>query len=238
MPANVLATVGDESITSEQFSAEVANRRTANDPKARKALLDDMIRMRVLAQEARRRGYDRDPQIMAAYDNLLVNRLRGEVHAQVKPTAPEIEAYYNAHLAEFNSPAAVRAAVIFVAASLQMPAEVRAQKRAAIDAVRQKVLALPPRMFGFGLLSAQYSEDQETKSRGGDMGYLVESNPGQRWEKPVIDAAFTLSNEGAVSEVITTDRGYYLLKLIAKRAAIARPLNVSRAQIKRSLADE
>ena len=235
---DVLATIGSDNITIAQFSAEMTSRRTPDDPKAKRVLLDEMIRTRTLVQEARRHGYDHDPQVIAAYDLLLVNRLREEVHAQAKATSQEIGAYYTAHPAEFAAPAAVHAAVIFVAAPAQLPAAVRTQRRTAIDAARQQASELPPNTVGFGALAAQNSDDQATKFRGGDMGYLLEGVAAPRWEKPVLDAVFALTPAAPLSPVVTTDRGFYLVKLIARHDASTRPLNYVRADIEKRLTEE
>ena len=238
-PADViLATVGDENITVGMFSAEMASRRVADEPGAKKALLDEMIQVRLLAQEARRRGYDHDPEVENVYDNLLANRVRQDFRAQAKVSPQEIEAYYTAHPAEFTSPAAVHAAIIFVEAPAQLAADVRVQRRATMDSARQKALALPAGTAGFGTLAAEYSYDQATKYHGGDAGFLVEGSLVQRWEKPVLDAAFTLSGPDQLSDVITTGQGYYLIKLIAKRPSAVRSLDSVRLQIERRLTED
>jgi hypothetical protein len=73
---------------------------------AREKLLADMVRLEVLAQEARRRGLDRSPRIKVRVDELLVeemmNSLFGSEESQAKTiTDDEIRRYYDAHSAEF-----------------------------------------------------------------------------------------------------------------------------------------
>ena len=241
-PVDVLAKVGDESITAEQFSAALARRRIGDDPKAKRALLDEMIRFRSRVQEARRRGYDRDPKIIAAYENLLANRLReeeeGKARAQTKVSPGDVEAYYTAHLKDFSAPAKVRAAVIFVEAPARFSAEARAERRAVIDAARVKAAAEPAEARGFGALAAEVSYDQATKYQGGDMGYIVAGAEVKGWEKPVVDATLALQNAGDLSDVITTDRGYYLIKLTEKKPPVVQPLKSMSAQIERQLTSE
>lgn len=235
---DTLAQVGDESITAQQLTAEMASRHLADEPQAKRKLLDELVHTRVLAQEARREGYDRDPQIIAAYDKLLATRMQEDLRVRAKIGPPEVEAYYNAHPTEFMTPAAIRTAMIFVEAPAQLPADTRTARRATLDEARLKAQQLPPGMTGFGVVATQYSTDQATKLRGGDMGFMVEGAGVQRWEKPVADAAFALNTAGQLSDVITTDRGFYLLKLTAKHTASARPLNSVRAQIEAKLTAE
>jgi hypothetical protein len=66
-PALVLATVGDREITLGQFAAELDRgallRTRYRSPERRRELLDQMIRVELLAQEAARRGYDQLPEV-------------------------------------------------------------------------------------------------------------------------------------------------------------------------------
>ncbi len=238
VPHDVIAMVGDEPITTAQFSVEAARRHIGDDAKSKKALLDEMIRTRLLGQEARQRGYEHDPQVVVAVDNFLADRLRQEIRSETKAGSQEIETYYKAHAAEFMTPTAVRAAVIFVATPPQMTAETRAEKRVAMDTIRQRAAGLPPSAVGFGPLAAQYSDDQETKLKGGDMGFFVEGHANPIWEKPVIDAALALTSPNQLSDVVSTDRGYYLVKLTAKHNASPRPMESVRLQIEKRLAED
>ena len=235
---NVVALVSDEQITAEQFSAESAARHIGDNPEAKKAQLTEMIHARLLGQEARRRGLDHDPQMIAAFDNLLAERMQQEIRIQVKASPQEIDAYYKAHTAEFMTPTAVRSAVIFVAVPAQTSAEGRAAKRATMDSIRQQAMGLPPNTTGFGPLAAQYSDDQDTKLKGGDMGFFVQGHVAPKWEKPVIDAALALASPNQLSDVVSTDCGYYLVKLTAKHNASARPLESVRAQIEKRFAED
>ena len=228
----VLAVVGTETITKADFEAARARR-----PIAPEALLDELIEHRALVQEARARGYDRDPQAIASFENALANRIREENRqAQISEVTPaEIEARYRADEKKFALPAKIRAAMIFIEAPATFTEEKRAERRAALEAARAKVLAVPAQ---FGALAAEYSYDQATKFRGGDLGWLVEGIGAEELEPPVLAAAFALKQPGDLTEIITTAKGCYLLKLTEKTEATVRPLSAVTAQIRADLQRE
>ena len=228
----VLATVGTETITKADFEAARARR-----PIAPAALLDELIEHRALVQEARARGYDRDPQAIASFENALANRVREENRqAQISEVTPvEIEARYRADQKKFTLPAKIRAAMIFVEAPATFTEEKRAERRATLEAARAKALAAPQ---DFATLAAEFSYDQATKFRGGDLGWIVEGIGAEELEPPVLAAAFALKQPGDLSEIILTAKGFYLLHLTEKNAASLRPLTAVTAQIRADLQRE
>src|SRR5262249_42508743 len=108
----VLATVDGQHITLQDFQREMARRGGAmskfGSMAQRRALLDDMIRLQVLAANARRLGYDRDAEITATVQRLLAGKYRESwLDTQLSEATVsdgEVEAYYRDHLAEFTQP--------------------------------------------------------------------------------------------------------------------------------------
>jgi parvulin-like peptidyl-prolyl isomerase len=228
----VLAIVGDETITRADFEHAAANRAVAPD-----ALLDELIERRALVQTARERGYDRDPQHLAAVEKLLVNRVREELREAHKwdITGAEIESRYRAAPEKFTVPAKIRAAMIFVECPATFTEEKRRERRADIEAVRETALRSPAQ---FATLAAAHSYDQATKFRGGDIGYLVEGMGAEELEQEVLAAAFDLRNPGDLSELVSTRKGFYLLRLTERAASTDRPLSAVSAQIRADLQRE
>lgn len=65
----------------------------------------------------------------------------------------------------------------------------------------------------FEEVAANYSEDGETKQRGGYIGFFGIN----RYNKVFEDAAFGLERDGAVSDIIESPAGYHILKRISRR---------------------
>ncbi len=230
---NTLARVGSEVITVEDFQEAMRLRPVGDDPAAREALLKELIEFRVLVQEARARGYDRDPQIQRAYERLLANKVRADLEAARSTpseiTPQEIERYYREHETEFTVPTKIRLAMIFVEAPNSFTEEKRAQRRARIEEAWRK-----SQSDDFTRLAAEYSYDQVTKYKGGDLGYFVEGLGGadpDAMEPAAREAGFALSDVGEISQIIETEKGYYLLKLLERQPRIIRPLASVRNQI-------
>jgi parvulin-like peptidyl-prolyl isomerase len=246
LPQNVLARVGSEVITVEDFQEAMRARPVGNNAAARTALLDELIEFRVLVQEAKARGLDRDPKTQQAFERFLANRMRTEL-AAARPSASEItpeevEHYYHEHEKDFKVPARVRAAMIFVEAPGNFTDEKRAERRARIEEARTRSLAeAKSTQLGFGPLAAEYSFDQATKYKGGDLGYLLEGLTGadaNALEPQVSAAAFALTEAGQVSDIVETPKGYYLLKLGERQPGASRPLASIRNEISARLRRE
>src|SRR5664279_149120 len=74
--AQVLARVGDKSITLGDYAAALERmdrfeRLRYQSPERRKQLLDEIIAVELLADEAKRRGLDRDPETQLRLDQAL-----------------------------------------------------------------------------------------------------------------------------------------------------------------------
>jgi peptidyl-prolyl cis-trans isomerase C len=113
LAARVLARVGDRDITLGQYALTLERmdrleRLRYQTADRRKALLDEMINVELLAREAEQRGLADKPETRA----LLQQMLRDEVLRQLREAlpspealpAPEVRAYYEAHRAEFALP--------------------------------------------------------------------------------------------------------------------------------------
>jgi peptidyl-prolyl cis-trans isomerase C len=109
----VLAELDGRVITLRDFDERLSRQPLAlrmqyRSADARRRLLDDMVRLEVLADEARRRGIDRLPEIRDRISELLAEELTSEVFATDTTTGDvtdaEVKAYYDAHAAEFHTP--------------------------------------------------------------------------------------------------------------------------------------
>lgn len=100
---------------------------------ARRAYLEGMVQTLLLAQEARRRGLDRDPQVSAAIRRILSQRMEqvGILDAVPVESIPqeEVARYFEAHITEYQQPEYRRATVVLTGdrdAALRAVTELRA----------------------------------------------------------------------------------------------------------------
>jgi parvulin-like peptidyl-prolyl isomerase len=105
----------------------------------------------------------------------LAEAIRGEewienqIASQVAVSDAEVQKYFEQHQAEFMQPTRIRARHIFLAAPEGSAAELmQAKQRTILD-----VAARLGRGEDFGELAAAVSEDEASKTRGGDLGFFA-----------------------------------------------------------------
>ena len=82
------------------------------DPEKRKELLDRLIKTQLMADEAKRRGYDKDPEVQAIAKNKLaslMHRKLVESAESIVPKDEDLKKYYDAHLGDYHKPEKMRA---------------------------------------------------------------------------------------------------------------------------------
>jgi peptidyl-prolyl cis-trans isomerase C len=231
-PDVAVARIDDHVITLGDFEKRLAElsplaRARNQSPADRRKLLGTLVDRELMAQEARRRGYDRRPEIQKMLnDYITAALLRDEVDARLKPEDvpdADVETYYRDHEAEFSRPEEVRASAIVV------------RDKAKADKVAAEARKSDDRAFR--LLVARHSEDAESKARGGDLGGFFDRRT-TRYPRPVVDAALALQKVGDFSSPVQTERGYYILRLEQKRPGFSRPLGEAKDQLRRQLLSE
>jgi parvulin-like peptidyl-prolyl isomerase len=182
----------------------------------REAVVEELVRIEVLAQKARQEGYLDDPEIRRSLTRMLAEKYwRDQVEAMAPPavSAADARAYYDSHRAEFTPPRKVRGAVIVLRwASSADPAE-RAEKRAEAARIAAAAKGITP--LAFAALASTHSQDPATRRSGGDTGFIVEGTTLFQFEPPVVDALFAMDQVGGVVSV-GGERGAYVVRLTAR----------------------
>jgi len=244
-----VATIGDESITAAELRAEMESRGGSipgqyQTLEQKRALLDDVVHRRVLADRAYREGLEDDPVFRATIERMLVQRLES-VHlepalAALTVSEEEISAYYETRRTnEYVTPARVRVAWIFVEVSPRATEEKVEELRQRAEAARREALALPPDTRGFGALSQKYSDDPASRYIGGELGWAYESQKETyRYGPEVLEAALALTEPGEVSPVLRLPKGFAIVRLVLREEAAPTPLDKLRAGIRNVLMRE
>jgi parvulin-like peptidyl-prolyl isomerase len=180
-------------------------------------VLNEMIDREVQIIAAIRAGYETDPKIVAAFENLMVAKLRSsqlkQIINEVTVSETEIFAYYQHNIEKYTTPAMTRFAMIKLALSPHASAEKSASVKATAEQVYSLAKTLPDSVKGFGSLAAKYSEHQTSRYRGGDVGWLTSGKQGQ-FDAAISAALTDLTDEAKLSPLVQAVDGYYLLKLI------------------------
>lgn len=144
------------------------------------------------------------------------------LRAGITPTAQQIEAYYNENLQQFSNPEQVHALHILLKTEGQDAAAVRKRAEAVLKEARGGA--------DFATLARKHSEDEASKGSGGDLNFFGRGS----MVKPFEDAAFSME-PGQISDLVQTDYGFHIIKLLEKRSAGQRPLAEVREQIAEQL---
>jgi peptidyl-prolyl cis-trans isomerase C len=195
-------------------------RKRFSDPAELKDLLDKTLRFALLADEAEKRGYDKNATVAQSVKQNSVQALMkadfDEEAQSAAVTDAEVKAYYDEHISEYQRPAMKRASHIVVA-TLDEAKAILAEAKAAD-------------LRTFRTLAREKSIDEATKLRGGDLQYFDPKGKAQPSGEVVVTEAFAkaVSQLKAVGDMVATpikvDAGFSVAKLTGERPAISRKL--------------
>ena len=154
---------------------------------------------------------------------LLIDREQARLKVTVPPN--EIQRYYNDNIQQYQTPEQVRASHILLETAGKNDAEVK--KRA------EEVLKQAKSGAEFAELAKKYSEDKGSKVNGGDLDYFGRG----RMVKEFEEAAFSMM-PGQISDLVKSQFGYHIIKVVDKKAPSTRTLDEVRPQIQQQLALE
>ncbi|MCP4716932.1 MAG: hypothetical protein GY868_17545 [Deltaproteobacteria bacterium] len=139
----------------------------------------------------------------------VINR---EVQSRVNITDKDVEAFYEANIKPDEKPGArVRLQQIVLFLPKDAPADQAALLEKNAREIREKIVAGED----FSRLAATYSQDQSA-SMGGDLGYFHKGEMLPEIEQ----VAFSLKT-GEVSQVVRTQAGFHLIKILDKDMNVA-----------------
>jgi parvulin-like peptidyl-prolyl isomerase len=234
-PPNYLAKVGSREIRADDLRSEAERRRNNRKPvPAKDALLDEMVKYETVLERARRMGLHEEPQVRRELNNLLVGKfLERELAPRlnaIEVSAEEIKAEYERNIAKYQQPAKVRLALLYIECD-QNATEVRRQEaRSRLEEARQKVASRD----GFGKLAIDYSEDQASRYRGGDIGWIDGASAPTRLPKVLVQKGLELP-QGQCSEIIDMEKGFYVVMKTDSRGETTTPLVKVESSLRQAL---
>jgi len=241
--AQVLARVGSHEITLADYATALEHmdqfdRMRYQSPERRRELLGEMIDVLLLADEARDKGYDKDPLTQQEMREVL----RDALLAKAREGAPtpsqiadeDVRAYYEAHRTEFRDPERRRVSAITLAS------------QAAADATLEAARKAGPVQWGEIVRSK--SIDPQAKADvpadlAGDLGFVAPpgdsrgANP--RVPDEVRSAVYEIAKVGDVlPRAVASGTRFYVVKLAGTTDAHDRSLQEAERTIRVKLAQE
>ncbi|OFV90393.1 MAG: hypothetical protein A3H95_03790 [Acidobacteria bacterium RIFCSPLOWO2_02_FULL_64_15] len=148
------------------------------------------------------------------------------LRAKVVVPAGEVERSYNGNIDQYTAPEQVRASHILLKTEGKDEATVKAKAEALLKQAKAGA--------DFAELAKKNSEDEASAKNGGDLDYF-----GRGRMVPEFDqAAFAMQPGQMTSELVKTEFGFHIIKLVDKKPATTRTLADVRQQLTEQLAYE
>ena len=165
----------------------------------------------------------------ARQDMAVQKLLESAVADKVVVKPEDIEAFYKSNQEHFQQPERVHASHILI----QVPKDADAATKAKAKAKAEDLLKQARAGKDFAALAKENSQDPGSAQNGGDLGSF-----GKGQMVPQFDTvAFTLK-PGSISDVVETDFGYHIIKVIEKQPAGAVAFDVAKPQIQQYLENQ
>lgn len=160
----------------------------------------------------------------AQYALLDLSKLR----AQTQIPDDALKAYYNQHLADYKVANSVHVEHILFKTIGKTDAEVAEIKKQAESVLKQAKSGA-----NFEALAKKYSEDDASKVKGGDLGWIVEGQTVPEFQQ----VAFNLP-KGSISDLVKTQYGFHIIKVLDKQTAHTKTFEEVRSSILPILLDQ
>jgi peptidyl-prolyl cis-trans isomerase C len=241
----VLAKVGDREITLGEYAETLERmdpfeRLRYQSPDRRKQLLNEIIQVELLAEEAKRRGLDKQPETQERLRQMLKDELLRDVRSSAPAPSDipeaEVRAYFDAHHDEFREPERRRVSHIALASAAQAKSVLQTATGASASE--------------WGKLVADVSLDKPPKSNGpaplelaGDLGIVGPpdhprgGNP--RVPEALRAAVFQIDKVGGVLDHVVPDGGkFHIVRLTSRTEARDRSFQDAERTIRVALVQE
>ena len=162
-----------------------------------------------------------------ARGEIAIGRLiEKEIADKVALKPGQVEDFYKQNPEQFKQPERVRAShiLILVPESADEAARSQAKTKA------QQILKDVKSGKDFAALAKQHSQDPGSAVNGGDLGFF----PQGQMVGPFNDAAFSLK-PGSVSDLVETQFGYHIIKVVEKQPGRTVPLEEVRPKVEQFL---
>jgi len=222
-----LARVNDRVITLEEFNEEMEQLPPHLKPlmvsaEVRKEFLQNIIDRELLLQEARKKGVDKDKEILAKVERfkrgLIIESVLEELlKGKGEVSEEEARNYYRENKEKFLVGERVRVRHILVK-TLPEAKEIKKRLNRGEDFIK---------------LAKKYSISP-SRERGGDLGYIERGKVGKEFER----VAFSLKRRGEVSDIVKTNFGYHIIRLEDRKKPHQRTFSEVKEEIRSFLREK
>src|SRR5580658_2655057 len=148
-----------------------------------------------------------------------------QIRQGLQITDDDLKAQYQKNIQDYQVHDRVHVEHILLMTVGKTDAEVEEIKKKAQDILNQA-----KKGANFEDLAKKYSEDPGTKDKGGDLGWIIQGQTVAEFEK----AAFSLP-KASISDLVKTQYGFHILKIIDKESAHTKPFDEVKDSIRTPL---
>ncbi len=149
-----------------------------------------------------------------------------QIRQNTQVSDDELKAQYQQDIQQYQVPNRVHVDHILLMTVGKTPAEVEEIRQKAEDILKQA----NKKGANFEDLAKKYSEDPGTKDKGGDLGWITQGQTVPEFEK----AAFSLP-KGSISDLVKTQYGFHIIKILDKETAHTKTFDEVRDSIRSPL---
>lgn len=227
----VVAMVGEQPVTLAML--EVLAAQNGYDLRKSDQLelaLRDAVNVELLAAEARKHGYDQDPDIQRylkaqSIQKLLLATVDKNPQAAM-PGDAELQAYYDQNLGDFTSPALIRPQVLALLKRSGEGQEAAFQQK--LDAVKA---AIEAKELPFSELVKQFSDDPAARNYAGITNWMVAGEPDKQYPEALVAALFASTDQGTVIGPIEHGDWVYFARVHERREGRTTPFEQAKPRI-------
>jgi len=150
---------------------------------------------------------------------------RDQARQKVVVPAADVQRFYNDNIQQYQTPEQIRASHILLKTEGKDEAAVRTRAEALLAQVKGGA--------DFAALAKKESEDEGSKATGGDLGFF-----GKGRMVPEFETAAFAMQPGQTSDLVRSQFGFHIIRVVEKKAGETRPLDQVRQQIQEQLAQQ
>lgn len=206
-PAKVVVSAGDFKITAGDFNAFLADLDPATQsqvvsrPDGKRKLAEEMIKLRILSDEAKKQKVDQTPRVQIAYEEVLANALL----TKMATDTAEDEKFFNEHKDYFDEIKARHILIAVTGSGVPGAKYTDAQAKAKADEIKKRL----DKGEDFAAIARAESDDKASGVQGGNLGSVTRG----AMVPPFEEAAFALK-KGQTSDPVKTQFGYHIIQVL------------------------
>jgi hypothetical protein len=211
------------------------------EPKQRRAVVEQLVRARLLAQQAEAQDLELTPEFLRRYSEELarvyLDKAFEEPFKKQLPTEAEVRKFFDESRAKLGRPERVRLAHLALLAP-RFDDEARTRKRAEAQKLLAELRRTSKDDYAFGRLALTRSEDPRSRPAAGELPFATREELDGALGREVTEVAFSAPPGRIADRVIETEQGFQLVKVIAREAAHEASYDELRDPIKARLTAE